>query len=191
MTPVLSPRVSRILALGILVFVVIVTIIGVVQPLFGAYRNSVISAEKLRTAIDHIRNNRANTAALEAEIAQLRSHEQTAPGFLRSTNPALAAVELQEHLKGVVTSVDGELLSTQILPPRKEANTQCITLRGEMIADIDELHKAIYALESGSPMLFLDNIEISPRPISGPNGTTIESSLDIRFDLYGYTRSKS
>jgi len=186
-----SPLVSRALALTILGVVLFVTVNGIILPLFGAHHNAVESATALRAAIDRVRLHSGNLAALRAEVADLKMRDRSAPGFLQSTNPALAAAELQGHLKTVVTNAHGELLSTQVLSPREEANARRITVRGEMIVDISGLQRAVYTLEAGSPMLFLDNVEISPRPTSGPEGTTDESSLDVRFDLYGYMRSPS
>jgi general secretion pathway protein M len=133
-----------------------------------------------------------NVAELQAEVAKLKGHEQSTPGFLSSSNEALAAAELQERLKTVTASVHGDLRSTQTLPPRDEANARRITVRGQVSADIVALQTLFYVLESGSPMLFLDNVEISPAlPSMGPGGTMMTPNLQVRFDLYGYTRSPS
>jgi general secretion pathway protein M len=181
MRPTLSPLVRRALALALLVALIIFVFSGIVSPLLEVYRDAVASAEQLQSAIDHARTSGDNVAALRAEVAKRKGLEQSAPGFLRSSNEALAAAELQERLKTVTATVHADLRSTQTLPPRDEANARRITVRGEVVADVAALQTLIYVLESGSPMLFLDNVEIGEMT---PN-------IMVRFDLYGYVRSAS
>jgi general secretion pathway protein M len=181
MMPKLSPLVSRALALALLFALVCLVFGDIVLPLLGAYRTAVASAQQLQSSIDHARTSGDNVAALRAEVAKRKGLEQSAPGFLRSSKEALAAAELQERLKTVTATVHADLRSTQSLPPRDEANARRITVRGEIVADIAALQTLFYVLESGSPMLFLDNVDIG--------GMT--PKITVRFDLYGYVRSAS
>jgi general secretion pathway protein M len=181
MTPTLSPLVSRALALALLFALVSLVLTSIVLPLLDAYRTAVASAQQLQNAIDHARTSGDNVAALRAEVAKRKGLEQSAPGYLRSSNEALAAAELQERLKTATATVHADLRSTQTLPPRDEANARRITVRGELAADVAALQTLFYVLESGSPMLFLDNVDIG--------GTT--PKIMVRFDLYGYVRSAS
>jgi general secretion pathway protein M len=181
MTPTLSPLVSRALALALLFALVSLVFTSIVLPLLDAYRTAVASAQQLQNAIDHARTSGDNVAALRAEVAKRKGLEQSAPGYLRSSNEALAAAELQERLKTATATVHADLRSTQTLPPRDEANARRITVRGEVAADVAALQTLFYVLESGSPMLFLDNVDIG--------GTT--PKIMVRFDLYGYVRSAS
>jgi general secretion pathway protein M len=181
MTPTLSRFVSRALALALLFALMSVVFTSIVLPLLGAYRTAVASAQQLRSAIDHAQTSGDNVAALRAEVAKRKGLEQSAAGFLRGSNEALAAAQLQERLKTVTATVHADLRSTQTLPPRDEANARRITVRGEVVADVAALQTLFYVLESGSPMLLLDNVDIS--------GMT--PKIMVRFDLYGYVRSPS
>jgi Type II secretion system (T2SS), protein M subtype b len=85
-------------------------------------------------------------------------------------------------LKTVTATVHADLRSTQTLPPRDEANARRIAVRGEVVADVAGLQTLFYLLESGSPMLFLDNVDI---------GGMTPPKIMVRFDLYGYVRGAS
>jgi general secretion pathway protein M len=187
MRPKLSPLVSRLLALAILATLLVIVFTGIAQPLLGAYRNAVVSAEEMRSGIMHVQTNGRSLAQLQAEVAQLTAREQSTPGFLRGTNEALAAAELQERVKSVVAGVNAELRSTLVLPAPDEAKLRRISIRSQIVADVEEAQRVFYQLESGSPTLFLDNVQIQP----GPRGAIVEPPLDVRFDLYGYMRSPS
>jgi general secretion pathway protein M len=186
--PALSPVVSRGLALAILVALLLLAFTGIVQPLLETYGKARAAAEQMRTAIAHAEGVGRNPAVLKAELAQLKERQNSTVGFLRGTNEPLAAAELQDRLKTIVESAHGELRSTQILPARDEGRVRRISIRCQVQADIADLQRIFYQLESASPLLFLDNIEIRPRP-SRLGG--VDSSLEVRFDLYGYMRSAS
>jgi hypothetical protein len=182
MTPTLSPLVSRALALTLLFALMSLVFGGIVSPLLDAYRTAAASAQQLQSKIDHARTSGDNVAALRAEVAKRKGLEKSAAGFLRGSNEALAVAQLQERLKTVTATVHADLRSTQTLPPRDEANARRIAVRGEVVADVAELQTLFYVLESGSPMLFLDNVDI---------GAMTPPKIMVRFDLYGYVRSAS
>jgi general secretion pathway protein M len=187
----LSSAVSRALALAILVGVVLAIFTGVVQPLLSAYGDARASAAQLRGAIEHAQASRRNPAELEAEVTQMRARQQSTVGFLHGTNESLAAAEMQDRLKSVVEAVHGELRSTQILPARDDGKFRRISIRGQIVADTAGLQRVFYQLESASPLLFLDNVEIRPRPTRDMRSPGGESGIEIRFDLYGFMRGAS
>jgi general secretion pathway protein M len=52
-----------------------------------------------------------------------------------------------------------------------------------------ELAAVLHALESGSPQLFVDNLDLlSRRSYLAP--ATSGGALDVSFDLYGYLKSR-
>ena len=50
------------------------------------------------------------------------------------------------------------------------------------------LQRVFYDLESATPFLFLDNVEIRSRPARRASGPEDDPILEVRFDLYGYMR---
>jgi general secretion pathway protein M len=188
MTPALTPRASRAFALGILLALLLLAFFGVVSPLLGAYRQANAESEQYRAALEHTRHAAADLAALHAELARLKEHQASAVGFMRSANPSLAAAELQNRIKSSVEAAHGELRSTQILPARDEGAFRRISIRGQIAVNTAALQRVFYELESATPFLFLDNVEIRARPARRSTTPDDDPVLEVRFDLYGYMR---
>ena len=83
--------------------------------------------------------------------------------YLPQSAPALAAADLQQRVKAVVEAAGGTLQSTQALPPTEEGNTVKVTVSAAMNGDVNSLRKVLYDLESQTPLLFLDNLQVSAR----------------------------
>jgi general secretion pathway protein M len=188
MTPVLTPRSSRALALGILAALLLLAFFGFVSPLIDAYRQASGSVEQYRAALEHTRHGGNDLAGLRAELARLKEHQASAVGFMQSSNPSLAAAELQNRIKSSVEAARGELRSTQILPARDDGTFRRISIRGQIAVNTAALQRVFYDLESASPFLFLDNVEIRARPARRSSGPEDDPVLEVRFDLYGYMR---
>jgi general secretion pathway protein M len=188
MTRSLTPRASRALALGILAALLLLAFFGFVSPLLDTYRQASSSAEQYRVALEHTRHAGSDLAGLRAELARLKEHQASAVGFMQSSNSSLAAAELQNRIKSSVEAAHGELRSTQILPAREEGAFRRISIRGQIAVNTAALQRVFYDLESASPFLFLDNVEIRSRPARRSGGAEDDPILEVRFDLYGYLR---
>jgi general secretion pathway protein M len=140
----------------------------------------------MRAAIEHAGPTARDNAALQDELARLKQRKVIAIGLLESPNESLAAVALQDRVKAAVGTVHGDLRSTQVLAARDEGKFRRIAIRGEVTVDIAGLQRVLYDLEAGSPLLFLDNVEIRVPERPRGAGAVENSNLDMRFDLYGY-----
>lgn len=188
MTPALTPRASRLLALGILAALLLLAFFGFVSPLLDAYRQAGAASEQYRAALEHTRNSGSDLAGLRAELARLKEHQASAVGFMQGSNPSLAAADLQNRIKSSVEAARGELRSTQILPARDEGAFRRISIRGQIAVNMAALQRVFYDLESATPFLFLDNVEIRSRPARRSTSPDDDPVLEVRFDLYGYMR---
>ena len=54
-----------------------------------------------------------------------------------------------------------------------------------------ELAAVLHALESGSPQLFIDNLDMLTRRSYLQAGADNSGALDVSFDLYGYLKVAS
>lgn len=185
-----SPPMQRVAALAILGTLIAAVAIGVVAPLASAYVEAQRTVAQDRTAIAHAELSGLDATALKAELARLRSQAGPPPGTLQSVNESLAAAELQRRLKGAIEAAHGELRSMQPLPARADGTFRRVTVRGQATLKIAGLRQAFYDLESNSPLLFIDNVEVTARPDqSGHPGAAEDPGLDVRFDLYGYMKA--
>jgi general secretion pathway protein M len=185
----LSPRLSRALALTILIVLLWFVYSGLVQPLLEHYAEARNSGEQLESVLARARQAGRTLSDLQTELARLKGHGVSGAGTIQSGNESLAAAELQNRIKSSVEAARGELRSTQILPSREEGVFQRISIRGQISGNLEALQRVFYEFESTSPFLFLDNVDIRVRPVRQQNEAASDNPvLDVRFDLYGYIR---
>lgn len=189
MNVALSPRLSRALALTILIVLLWFVYSGLVQPLLDHYAEARNSGEQLESVLARARQAGRTLSDLQTELTRLKGHGVSGAGTIQSANESLAAAELQNRIKSSVEAARGELRSTQILPSREEGVFQRISIRGQISGNLEALQRIFYEFESTSPLLFLDNVDIRVRPVRQQNEAPTDNPvLDVRFDLYGYIR---
>jgi hypothetical protein len=185
----LSPAVSRVSAVGLLLAVVILLWSLIGAPLLDAQREAHGTIERLRPLLQRASTVEREITALQAEIKQSKDQVNSPSGFLDSSNEAIAAAELQNRLKRAVEGANGDLRSVQVLPGQDDDGFRRVTVRGEILVGLAALQGILYDLEGSQPYLFLDHVEITERPDShDPNAVADDPILDVRFDVFGYMR---
>ena len=188
MNATLPPLLRRSLALAILLAAIAIAYEGVVQPLLDDYSSTRQSIEEMRDAIERYSHVASELAGRRQALTMLRDRQAQSEGFLKGTNDALIAAQIQNRVKGLVEASQGELKSTQVLPVQENGKFRRVTIRGEMSLNLAAAQTVIYGIESSSPVLFLDNLNIRPeiadrrRDHSGAE----DPLLDVQFDVYGY-----
>jgi general secretion pathway protein M len=135
----------------------------------------------------------AQKPALEAELARVRAFESANPGFLPETNRQLATAALVQRLEAVVGGASPNPAACQITartPTESSEDEPFVraTVQVRLRCAMPELGAVLHALESGSPQLFVDNLDLlSRRSYLGAGGEG--GALDVSFDLYGYIKS--
>ena len=190
MTLPISPPIQRVAAVAILAALVVAVAAGLVAPLVSSYADARRTLAEERAAIAHAQQMGLDPAALRSALARLSTEHGPVPGELRGTNESLAAAELQNRFKSAIDAAHGELRSVQALPSHLDGSFRRVTIRGRARLKMTGLRDAVYALESSSPYLFLDDVEIDARPDqSGRPGAAEDPNLDVRLDLSAYMRT--
>ncbi|MBV8534604.1 MAG: type II secretion system protein M [Alphaproteobacteria bacterium] len=186
----LSPRSRRFTAVGLLALALLALYSFVVGPLLASYADNRRQTAEARATLAHYEEIGREIPALKKELDALHERGATAAGYLDGQNETLVAAALQERLKTAVVQTGGRLNSTQVLAGTTQGQTRRVVVRGQMQMNIAALQRVLYALESGSPYLFIDNLDV--RPVMGPrgpDGADNDAALDVHFDVYGYMRS--
>jgi general secretion pathway protein M len=186
----LPPRASRALAVLILLGAIAVVWLGALKPLFDDYQATRQSIADDEAALARFRRVAAELPHRRAALAALRQRQAASEGFLQGTNEALVAAQIQNRLKALVEAAHGELKSTQVLPVQEEGKYRRITLRAQMTLDTAATQQVVYGIETASPLLFLDNLDLRVH-IGGDrhrDRANPDPPLDVRFDVYGYMR---
>ncbi|MCX7042446.1 MAG: type II secretion system protein GspM [Gammaproteobacteria bacterium] len=135
----------------------------------------------------------AQRPELQARLAQVRQFETDNPGFLPEGTRELASAGLVQRLQQVVANASPNPNACQITAqtptdmPTQEPYPR-VMVQVRLRCGTAELAAVLHALESGSPQLFIDNLDmLSRRSYLATIGDT--GGLDVSFDLYGYLKS--
>lgn len=190
MTPVVNTH-QRILAVLLLALV----LAGIHQLVEGVlvakYQFYATQIQQLQDRLYKLNGMLATRPDLEARLRQLKQDESVQVYFLQQASPTLAATELQQRVKNAVESHGGTLTSTQILPVAEESGFTKVAIRVMLNGDTEGLQKILYDLEAQTPLLFIDNLQISSRQVrqfrqdrrAAPD---MSVQLTTQFELIGY-----
>ncbi len=181
--------VSRTAALSLLVFVIGALYLLLVSPVIEAYRSTdEASREALEqlARYEHISKTNPNR---KAELEKLSKQQSRSGVYLAGDTDALAAAGLQEDVSAKIKKNGGKVRSMQILPVRTDGEFKRVSVRVQLTATLGSFARILYALESGKPYVFIDNLDVKNRRArKAKKGTEEDPELVIRFDLYGYLR---
>jgi general secretion pathway protein M len=189
MMPTLSPPISRSLAAALLVGLIAVAYLAVIQPVIEGWSEQSEEIGRLESTLARYRQVAQQRASRETELAELKQRAAGEDGLLRGANETLMAATIQNRLKGLVESAQGELKSVQILPAQTEGHLRRITVRSQISMTIDAAQRVFYDLEGGEPLLFLDNIDIRSLEESRRHRERADNGmLEVHLDVYGYAQ---
>lgn len=137
----------------------------------------------------------ATGTSLQQLIDGIRQDPQVVAQYLPQSAPPLAAANLQQHIKTIIEGAGATLRSTQALPPVEEGRTIKVTVSASMVGDSETLRKILYVIESQTPLLFVDNLDVIARDNRPrlPNGRLASYSrvqLTVQIEVSGYLRKE-
>ena len=188
-----TPWISRLTALLLLVLAVFGAYLFLVEPLVVGHDEVDREIGDAQEQLAHFDRLAAMRPAVAQQLQQVDS-QQTAQGYyLSGGTDALAAAGLQDRINALVADNGGTLRSTQPMPGVEEQGFRRITLKVQLTATIEELFETLYELESGAPILFVEDLDIQSRIVrrqasdrAGANESQPISLLAVAFDLSGY-----
>jgi general secretion pathway protein M len=151
---------SSLLAVGILVAGL--CLLGLLAALpflhLGALEQTI--AQNQAELLD-LRKEIAREGALRKENSQLAASGQDAKLLLlEGETTGIAGANLQKLMSGLVLEHGGAASSFQILPPKEDGNLMRIPMSLSISVGIDGLRDIIHGLETGTPLIFIDDITI-------------------------------
>jgi general secretion pathway protein M len=189
-TPALSPRW---LAVGLLIAVVLVIILVVIVPVVNKEMELHDAKNNLVFRLQQYERILAKKDAVIASMDAIKQQHE-AQGYFNSQNTdALASAEMQEFIKKAIVDAGGQLSSTQALPVSNKGKFSRITVRVRMTGNSEVLRAVLYKIETSTPLIIIDQIDI--RPMRGKRNRTtrqIESSneLNVNFQAVSFMRKQ-
>ena len=191
------PDRDRWLALAILAGVLAVAYLLLLHPWWTAPMLEVGSRiDGLQQRDLRVRMELAQAPRVEERLAEVQEVVARVPGFMEERSTELATAALIARLETAVLDASPGNRSCAIRnrSPMTEARQQGRFPRAVVQVRLHcgnpELAAVLHSLESGSPRLFVNNLNVlAPRQVFGRRGVDAQGAgLDITFDLYGYLR---
>ncbi len=108
----------------------------------------------------------ATLPRLREELEKVNSNEDFKAFYFDAPTTALAGAELQRKVQDIVTEAKGRLISTQLLPERKDEHPTRVLVRTQIQGSTETLLDVLYQIELARPFLFIDQVSVrsSARP---------------------------
>lgn len=190
----LSPRDSRIAAIGLLLLAVVIGYFVLLHWWFVAPLRQIRSdMVDLRDTQSRFATAIAEKPALQQRIAALGAGQAASSAFLAEDDPNTAAADLMQRVVDVVgtSTKTGSCVVSQKVPIPNPPATPGEPYRKAAVSinlscDIESLAQVLQALEQGTPYVFIDDLSIYRNPVAAQSQPNQAAPLEVQFTLSGY-----
>ncbi|HGM5044589.1 TPA: type II secretion system protein GspM [Stenotrophomonas maltophilia] len=187
-----SARRDRWLALALLLAVLGLAYLLLVHPWFTQPLRAIdADVAALRERESRVQAQLQQQPQIEQRLRVTREALQQRPGFLREATAEAAAAALGARLQDAVAMASPGNRSctisnrTPLTDNRRDAEFVRVAMQVRLRCGVAELATVLHSLETGSPRLFVDNLNlIAQRFQQSPNESGL--GLDVSFELAGY-----
>lgn len=140
-----------------------------------------------------IRTQLEQAPQVQRELAAALAQQESTPGFLHEPTVELATAGLVQRLEGIVKQASPGNRSCAIvnqsplaLSAREPYPRVIVQVR--LRCGAPELASVLHQIESGSPRLFIENLNVLAQRYAYQANESGSGGLDVSFDLYGYLK---
>ncbi len=126
-------------------------------------------------------------AQLQTRLDTLRQEERGTTTLLQGDSTSLAAASMQGLVKALVERHAGQLRSAQMLSATGANGLEKVVVQYEVAIPLGGLRAVTYELETGSPFLFVDDMDVRPDSLAGGE-TAAPATLHVQWTVHGYRR---
>ncbi len=148
---------------------------------------------ELRERELRIRTQLQQAPQVQRELAAAIAQQAQRPGFLPEATVELATAGLVQRLETIVKQASPGNRSCAIAnqSPLAVAGREIyprVVVQVRLQCGVPELASVLHQIESGSPRLFVENLNILPQRYAFQAGESGGGGVDVNFDLYGYLK---
>lgn len=178
----LTPRLSRLLAVGLLVALTGFLVLGVAIPYVSAVSQLSDDIEAERVAAGRF-GAVANLKTTSAEVERAGAQAAQSEAYLKGDTEALKTSALQAMLSELAQGMGVRVRSTRNLPVREKDDLRFIGVRMQFNAEVDQVRALLHGIEVAKPFLMVDGLQVQPLTYFAPQEQG--GSLEVRLDVYG------
>jgi general secretion pathway protein M len=183
----MTPEKSRKAALGLLAAVAIAIVAAIALPVYLLNRHYDAAVSDIAGKVERYRRIAASRGEATRQLETLRTMDPR-KSFLRSGAAALSAAEAQEALRSIIEGNGGRLITMQAPTAKDEGKFRQVTVNVQMTSNIFALRKILHAIETNTPALFVDNLNVrSQIPPNFRPGPGQEPDMFVILDVSGYS----
>lgn len=185
--PALPPWAGRVAALTLLIAVLAAVYALTVMPLRSAYSETRAQLAEQHELLARYRAIAERRPEMRDRVRTLRRRQADSGLFLSGETDALAAAALQDRISATAQGAGGDVRSMQGQEPKQEDGLTRVGMNVQVVADIRSLRDLLYQLETGRPLLFVEDLEVRGRlRRTDDDGTEIAPDLLIKLSVIGY-----
>ena len=129
-------------------------------------------------------------AAQHATVTELATQIGGDQGeFLSGKNEGVIQAELQARLKAMVEKAGARLRSIRGVQPHADGSIRYIGARLELQGTLPSIYRAVQAVETAKPYLFVSSAVMRPSSSAAPVGTPQEPTLEVQLEILGAMRN--
>jgi general secretion pathway protein M len=179
-----APWLRRAVFVGFNLAVAFTIFILIADPLYTLFADrdaQIAEMNETLARMNAVANRKQDVGALARQVGA----EGDLGEFLAAANEGAANAALQARLKTMAESAGAHIRSVQGLPAKASGQVRYIGARIDLYGALGAVHKAVYAVESGRPYLFVSNASIRLSPSAGAQAATTEPVIDAQLDIFG------
>jgi general secretion pathway protein M len=184
-----SPPVSRLAALTLLVFVCWFAATLIAAPLLESIERDRESAARSRLLLARYNQLEADVPALQRQLASLRD-SATAKAFLPDAASGLRVAEMQGALQKMASTAGATLRSSRTLPQTAEEGYYSVGVELELAATSPVLAGLLHSIETAEPIILVDRLAVQvPENGAGAKTADGQPQLNVSLRVVSYARS--
>lgn len=178
---------QRALALAILVTVMTLLWGIIVYPLLRFSTSTQEHIQQSTIVLNDLHAAAGEAPALMAQLELISQQRLTDSGVIQADNAALAAAQIQNVMRTIIQGNSGRLRSANILEPSTETSYEKVGVRYDFEIPVQSLGEILYLIESRSPYLFLETIEVrGTENLDQAEAAAKTMKLQVLLTVYGY-----
>jgi general secretion pathway protein M len=184
---------QRWLAVGLLIAVLLIVGMVIIMPVVTKGLEFHETKNTLVFKLQQYERILAKKDAVTESMNKIKEQHEEQGYFNSKGTNALASAEMQEFIKKAIVDAGGQLSSTQALPVSTKDEFSRITVRVRMTGNSNVLRTVLYKIETSTPLIIIDQIDI--RPMRGRRNRKtrqIDSSneLNVNFQAVSFMRKQ-
>jgi general secretion pathway protein M len=183
----MTPEQNRRAAIGVLLGGALAIVAVIAVPVYLLNRHYDNALADMSDKLGRYKRLAASRPEASRQLEALRAMEPR-KSFLRSGAMALSAAEAQEALRNIIESNGGRLITMQAPTAKEEGRYRQASVNVQMTANVFALRKILHAIETNTPLLFIDNLTVrSQVPPNFRPGPGAEPEMFVQLDVSGYS----